>query len=418
MLRKLPIGINDFEELRNNGYIYVDKTEYIYNLIQNGKVYFMSRPYHFGKSLLLSTIKAYFEGKHSLFNGLKIDTLSRNNSNNGNNSNKTTKNNNTNNSNSTNDGWSSYPVFYFDFNNSRNCNSSKSSNSSSEDMEEALRVHLSSWEAIYGDEFKDRMLGERFRQLLRLAYEQTGKRAVVLVDKHNKSLYELENREYDRHNDTVFRTFFSSLKFSDRFLEFVFIAGVTKFEAGIFSDLNHLHDISQSIDYDEVCGITEREMREYFLPEIESMAVKQELSTEECIVRLKQTYGGYRFDRGGAEVCNPFSLLSALVEKNFDTYGLNTEITAFFADKIAGRENREAGKDGKNEGIEKLADITLYADDLLLSNYEIDTPDIVPILFHTGYLTIVDYNKKFRCYTLGFPNEEVKTNLLKNLLKH
>lgn len=399
MLRKLPIGINDFEELRNNGYIYVDKTEYIYNLIQNGKVYFMSRPYHFGKSLLLSTIKAYFEGKHALFNGLKIDTLSRNNSNK------------TNNSSNTNDEWTSYPVFYFDFNNSRNYNSSNGSNSSSEDMEEAIRVHLSSWEAIYGDEFKDRMLGERFRQLLRLAYEQTGKRVVVLVDKHNNSLYELENREYDRHNDTVFRTFFSSLKSSDRFLEFVFIAGVTKFEAGIFSDLNHLHDISQSMDYAEVCGITEREMREYFLPEIESMAVKQELSTEECIVRLKQTYGGYHFDREGAEVCNPFSLLSALVDKSFDTYGLNTEITAFFADKIAGRENSE---DVNNEGIKKLTDITLYADDLLLSNYEIDTPNIVPILFHTGYLTIVDYNKKFRCYTLGFPNEDVKKNLLKH----
>ena len=176
-----------------------------------------------------------------------------------------------------------------------------------------------------------------------------------------------------------------------------------------------MNDISQSIDYAEVCGITEREMREYFLPEIESMAVKQELSTEECIVRLKQTYGGYRFDRGGAEVCNPFSLLSALVDKNFDTYGLNTEITAFFADKIA---NRGHGENRGNVGFEKLTDITLYANDLLLSNYEIDTPDIVPILFHTGYLTIVDYNKKFRCYTLGFPNEEVKTNLLKNLLKH
>ena len=227
--RKLPIGIQDFEKIRNEGYIYVDKTEHIHNLVQSGAPFFLSRPRRFGKSLFLSTLKAYFEGKKELFEGLKIRGLEEENK----------------------DAWQRYPVFYIDFN--------KKNFKEDSALETVLDEHVRAWEAVYGDERSDRSLEERFRYCIERAVETTGKNAVVLVDEYDKPLLEGADEDMVEHNKAVFKGFFSTLKSYDRYLKFVFITGVTKFsKVSIFSDLNQLNDISLSLDYSGICGMDPR----------------------------------------------------------------------------------------------------------------------------------------------------------------
>ncbi|MBQ1662856.1 MAG: AAA family ATPase, partial [Treponema sp.] len=219
--RKLPIGIQDFEYLRTNGFTYIDKTKFVYHLSQNGKAYFLSRPRRFGKSLFLSTLRYYWEGRRELFEGLKITELEKDNP----------------------DAWKKYPVFYFDFN--------KKNFRRDTALEEVLDEHLRSWESVYGNEMSEKSLEERFRHLLVKAYEKTGLGCVVLVDEYDKPLLEtMDISEIEEHNKAVFKGFFSTLKSYDRYLRFVFLTGVTKFsKVSIFSDLNQLNDISLDFDY-------------------------------------------------------------------------------------------------------------------------------------------------------------------------
>ena len=232
--RKLPVGIQSFEKIIENHNIYVDKTEYIYKLVHTDVPYFLSRPRRFGKSLLLSTLRAYWEGKKELFRGLAIERLEQENPN----------------------AWQTYPVFYFDFN--------KANYQENGALNSVLKVNIEEWEKQYGKTTEDAPLGTRFGQLLRAASEQTGKRCVVLVDEYDKPLFEtMENRELVENNKAVFKGFFSSLKSEDAYIRFTFITGVTKFsKVSIFSDLNLLRDISMSMDYEEICGITQQEMTE------------------------------------------------------------------------------------------------------------------------------------------------------------
>ena len=240
-MRKLPIGIQDFEKIRKEKFVYVDKTDYIYHLVHSGKPYFLSRPRRFGKSLFLSTLRAYFEGKKELFEGLKIEQLERDNK----------------------DAWQEYPVFYIDFNK----NDFKSNNA----LEVVLDAHLKEWESNYGDEESDSALPIRFQYLIKKAAETTGKNAVVLVDEYDKPLLEGADNEMIEHNKAVFKGFFSTLKSYDRYLKFVFITGVTKFsKVSIFSDLNQLNDISLDQKYSGICGITETELVNDFTSEIQS----------------------------------------------------------------------------------------------------------------------------------------------------
>ena len=375
-MRKLPIGLQDFVGLRNDGYIYVDKTDYIYNLIHTGKVYFLSRPRRFGKSLLISTMKAYWQGKRELFKNLKIAKLKEND-------------------------WFSHPIFHFDFNgaNYQKCSSV---------LEKVLNNLLTDWEAIYGDKFKDRQLGERFKKLLQLSCEQTGQRAVVLVDEYDKPLLEvMEQPELEKHNKAVFKAFFSVLKEADEYLEFVFIIGVTKFEkVSIFSDLNQLRDISLNKDYAEICGITEQEIKDNFTPEIKTLAQEQGLSEEDCFSKLKQTYDGYHFHQNSIGVYNPFSLLNAFADCEFRSYWFETGTPTFLVNKIA----------NSSFDVRKFTNKTLYANERILSNYRADNPDLVPLLYQTGYLTISDYDAVSQEYTLSFPNKEVEYGLLESLI--
>ena len=376
--RKLPIGIQGFTGLRKDDYIYIDKTEYIYNLAHGGKEYFLSRPRRFGKSLLLSTMKAYWEGKKELFKGLKIEELEKNNP----------------------DAWKKYPVFHFDFNGE--------SYQVNGILEKVLDYQLTDWEENYGLKTRKENLSERFKDLLIEANKQTGLRAVVLVDEYDKPLLEVMDKpELEEHNKAVFKGFFSSLKKLDEYLKFVFITGVTKFEKiSIFSDLNQLRDISFTKDYAEICGITEKEIRSNFLPEILSLAREQELSEEECFAKLKQTYDGYHFYPKKTGVYNPFSLLNAFADGEFRSYWFSTGTPAFLVKKIA----------DSDFDIRKFTDKTIYANEAMLSDYRADNPDLVPLLYQTGYLTIIDYEKISREYTLSFPNEEVEYGFLENLM--
>ncbi|MBQ9610639.1 MAG: AAA family ATPase, partial [Lachnospiraceae bacterium] len=247
MMRKLPIGIQDFESIIKGDFIYVDKTRYIYNLVHMGKPYFLSRPRRFGKSLLLSTIRAYWEGKKELFKGLDIEELEKDNP----------------------DAWQEYPVFYFDFN--------KKDFQRESALEEVLNAHLVDWEKKYDLISEDIPIEERFQNLIKTAYERTGKRVVILVDEYDKPLLEvITDNDLEEHNKSVFKGFFSTLKSYDRYIEFEFLTGVTKFsKVSIFSDLNHLRDISLSEEYADICGITEAELKNAFMPEVEAMAAKQ-----------------------------------------------------------------------------------------------------------------------------------------------
>lgn len=377
--RILPIGIQSFEKIRDNQNLYVDKTEYIYRLVHSNAPYFLSRPRRFGKSLLLSTLKAYWEGKRELFDGLKITELEKDNP----------------------DAWNPYPVFYFDFN--------RDNFSQAEALERILDAHLDQWEKqyeVYAS--KDQSLSVRFQKLLKTAYEQSGRLCVVLVDEYDKPLIETAgNAELIEHNKAVFKGFFSTLKSEDAHIKFIFITGVTKFsKVSIFSDLNQLRDISMSADYAELCGITEQEMQANFMPEIERLAEEQSLTIEECLEKLKKTYDGYRFHQKGQGVYNPYSLLNALADREFDSYWYESGTPTFLVERLK----------KMNFDVRKFTDRTLYATKRMLKDYRDDNPDLIPLLYQTGYLTIKDYDVKNAAYTLAFPNEEVKYGFLESLL--
>ena len=374
--RKLPIGVQSFEKLREEGCLYVDKTEYVYRLTQNSTPYFLSRPRRFGKSLFLSTLKAYFEGKRGLFSGLAIEALTRDDP----------------------DAWQEHPVFYIDFN--------RANFKADLALEQVLEEHLADWEKIYGDEYSTRPLEARFQHLIVAAHEQTGRNVVVLVDEYDKPLLEGADVAMIEHNKNVFKGFFSTLKSFDQYIQFVFITGVTKFsKVSIFSDLNQLKDISLLPDYSAICGITEKEMTSVFMPEIEEFAASMNTTASDCVRKLAGMYDGYHFSYDSEGVYNPFSLLNALEDRDFRMYWFSTGTPTFLIDRL-----KESGFDAK-----QFASDEYYEDESSLTDYRLDDENPVPLFYQTGYLTIKDYDSEFRSYALGYPNEEVKYGFLKSL---
>ncbi len=376
-VRKLPIGIQNFESLRRDGYLYIDKTKYIYSLITEGKPYFLSRPRRFGKSLLLSTLKAYWEGKKELFHGLAIEELLKDDP----------------------EGFVPHPVLYFDFN--------KKNFLKEAALEDVLDEHLREWEDRYNIDSKNISLEERFRVVIKKAFETTEKGVIVLVDEYDKPLLEvMDDHDLEEHNKAVFKGFFSTLKSYDEYLKFVFLTGVTKFsKVSIFSDLNQLRDISMSKEYAGICGISESEIRMDLMPEIRRMAQYLKTDDEDCIARLRQMYNGYHFQPDTEGVYNPFSLLNALQDMKFGTYWFSTGTPTFLV-KILKSIDFDP---------ERFTDGTLYSDERSLSDYRADNPDPLPLLYQTGYLTILDYDEKFDSYMLGYPNAEVKYGFIESL---
>lgn len=376
--QKLPIGIQSFEKLITQDFKYVDKTRFIYDLVHNNVPYFLSRPRRFGKSLLVSTLNAYWLGQRELFRGLAIEALEVDNP----------------------DAWQPYPVFYFDFN--------RDDYRRDGALEDILRLHLSEWEKQYGCEGSTASLAIRFQNLLRNARNQSGKLCVVLIDEYDKPLLDLMGQdEQVEHNKAVMKGFFSSLKSCDSLIQFVFITGVSKFnKVSIFSDLNHLKDISVNEEYAGICGITEQELLDNFAAEIERLAQRQNLSKDACLDELRITYDGYHFHPNGVGVYNPFSLLNALSDGEFSSYWFETGTPTFLVDLV-----RQSDFD-----VRKFTDGTLFASEGMLSEYRADKPDPLPLLYQTGYLTIIGYDRESRCFTLGYPNAEVKYGFLENLL--
>ena len=376
--RLLPNGVQSFEKLRETNCLYVDKTEYVYDLVHKVAQFFLSRPRRFGKSLLLSTLRAYWEGKKELFSGLAIEKLEADNA----------------------DAWQPHPVFYFDFN-GRNYRKENA-------LEELLSSRLESWENTYGLDSNDKSLEERFEKLLITACENTGKRCIVLVDEYDKPLLDLiDMPELLERNKAVFKGFFSNLKSCDEYVRFVFITGVTKFhKVSIFSDLNHLRDISLNKQFSSVCGITESEMREYFSDEIAALAKEQDITNEECLEKLKMQYDGYRFHQNGEYVYNPYSLINAFDNKEFGAYWFETGTPTFLVKKL--HEN--------HFDVRRFSNQTIYANERQLKDYTGDMLDLVPLLYQSGYLTIAAFNSTRNRYTLAFPNEEVKYAFLESLM--
>ncbi len=374
----LPIGVQSFEKLREERCIYVDKTSYIYRLVHDVSQFFLSRPRRFGKSLLISVLRAYWEGKKELFSGLEIEKLESSNS----------------------EAWKSHPVFHFDFN-GRNY-----------EKENALETYLSSclekWEEIYKIKKGDKSLEDRFQNLLMVAHSQTGLRCVILVDEYDKPLLDLINEpKLQEHNKAVFKGFFSNLKNCDEDIRFVFITGVTKFhKVSIFSDLNQLNDISLNEDFSGICGITDNELRTYFSSEISATAQKRNITEEECLETLRNQYDGYRFHQNGIHVFNPYSLLKSFYDKEFGSYWFESGTPSFLVKQIR----------DMNFDIRRFTDNTIYASASMLKDYSAENPDPVPLLYQTGYLTISDYDPEVCEYTLAIPNDEVKYGFFQNLM--
>ena len=383
LTRKLPVGIQSFEKLRRDGYLYIDKTPFIWKLVQSSNPYFLSRPRRFGKSLFLSTLKAYFRGQKELFTDLYIEKAEEEQAAQENRS-----------------AWQEYPVFYLDFNiGNYNC---------METLTENLNIFLSQLEELYGSSDIEESSAKRFAGLLERAYKQTGKQAVILVDEYDKPLLQTMgvNEALNEQYRNTLKAFYSVIKTCDEYIRFAFLTGVTKFsKISIFSDLNNLRDISMEEDYAGICGITQEELEANFQPEIQVLADRQQLEYDQALAALKQWYDGYLFHPAGEGMYNPYSLLNAFVKKEIKSYWFATGTPTFLVNYL--KEAHYYIPD-LNENVE--------LDEEGLQTYRAAAEDALPILFQAGYLTIKKYITEARMYRLGFPNDEVRYGFLKNLL--
>ena len=372
MKKNYPVGIQNFEEVRKGNYCYIDKTALIYKLVDSGKYYFLSRPRRFGKSLLISTLEAYFQGKKELFEGLAIEKLEQE--------------------------WIEYPILHLDL------NTKKYENRSS--LNEILNQHLEKWEAVYGDEKKERSPEERFSYIIEKISKVTGRNVVILIDEYDKPMLQaIGNEELLTDYRNTLKAFYGVMKSCDRYIKFALLTGVTKFsKISVFSDLNNLMDISMSDRFANLCGITEKELYSNFQEEIIELGEKNGMTEEEAKAALKEMYDGYHFVEDSEDIYNPFSLLNTFAEMKFGSYWFETGTPTFLVELL---------KHSRYD-LHRLTEEMASADSL----GGIDTmySDPVPILYQSGYLTIKGYDKEFKVYYLGFPNKEVEEGFTKFLL--
>ena len=373
-MTKYPIGIQNFQSLREDGYAYVDKTAFVHELAQNGKYYFLSRPRRFGKSLLLSTIEACFQGKKELFRGLALEQLEKD--------------------------WTVHPVLHLDLNTGKYTDP--------EALVSSIEYHYYLWEKEWGPSKEGLSITDHFRDIIQRAYEKTGQKVVILVDEYDKPLLEAIGDEALQ-NDyrKTLKSVYGVAKTMDGYIQMAFFTGVTKFsKVSVFSDLNNLKDISLSQQYAEICGITEKEIRENFDEDVAQMAEANQLTKEECYAKLKENYDGYHFSKKSVGMYNPFSLINALCDKDFNDYWFETGTPTFLVETLK-RNNYE---------LENMTREEVTAD-LLGSLDAIDTNPL-PLLYQSGYLTIKDYKPRFDSYILGFPNGEVERGFTRFLFRY
>lgn len=373
--RKLPIGIQTFADIRTNGYLYIDKTAFVWRIANMGKPYFLSRPRRFGKSLLLSTLEAYFEGRKELFTGLAIEQLESD--------------------------WKRYPVLHLDLNAEKY--------DSPDRLIGMLSNQLTQWEFIYGKGDDETTVSTRFLGVIRRANEQTGMGVVVLVDEYDKPLLQaLTNDALLEEYRNILKAFYGVLKTADRYLRFVFLTGVTKFsQVSVFSDLNQLNDISMKPQYATICGITKDELINNFLPELEQLGEANQLTFEDTIERMKLLYDGYHFCEYSEGVFNPFSVLNVFDGFKFSNYWFQTGTPTFLVEIL-----KESNYDLRLllDGIEAPASSFV--------EYRVNSTNPIPLIYQSGYLTIKDYDKEFGIYLLTFPNEEVKYGFMNFLVPY
>ena len=375
-MRKLPIGIQSFEEIRKENYLYVDKTAMVYQLANVGKPYFLSRPRRFGKSLLISTFEAYFQGRKDLFEGLALANLETE--------------------------WERYPVLHLDLNAKKY--------ETSDDLAAMLNQYLEKWEQKYGNEKRNRSSEERFAYIIEQAYIQTGKQVVVLIDEYDKPLLQaiLDEPLLEEYRRTL-KAFYGVLKSADRYLRFVFLTGVTKFaQVSVFSDLNQLNDISMDYAYNSLCGITKEELSSNFVPEIKNLGEFLGLTFEEIVDRLEKQYDGYHFcEDTTVGLFNPFSVLNALQKLKLGNYWFQTGTPTYLVDLL-----KQSDYDLRLliNGIETT--------NSAFSEYRAEANNPLPMIYQSGYLTIKHYDKEVDLYTLKFPNDEVCYGFLNFLVPY
>ena len=371
-LKRLPVGIQTFSEVINLDCLYIDKTEYIWNMVHLSKYIFLSRPRRFGKSLLVSTLQAYFEGKRELFKGLAMERLEKE--------------------------WVEYPVLRFSM--------ASGKHMEKDQLERYLGNRLAEYEGMYGITHPATDKNDRFTAWIQAAYHKTGKKVVILIDEYDAPLLDVV------HEDTmlpvlrnVMRNFYSPLKASDPYLQFVFLTGITKFsQLSIFSELNNLKNISMRPDYAGVCGITEEEMLTQMTDYIDDFAQAQQITREDTITGLKRQYDGYHFTWPSPDIFNPFSLLNAFQDHDYTNYWFSSGTPTYLIEMLR-KFNAVPSKIGGGR--------------VLASAFDAPTENmksITPLLYQSGYVTIKDYNRATRLYTLDIPNNELRVGLMDSLL--
>ena len=373
-MMKFPVGVQTFEKIREEGYVYVDKTDLIHQLVSTGTIYFLSRPRRFGKSLLVSTLKNYFQGKKELFQGLAIEKLEKD--------------------------WFEYPVFHIDFNTT---NFLEPGN-----LEAKLNGYVSDWERIYGQNSNWTTIGDRFAYVLAQAHKQHGRRCVVLVDEYDKPILDvldmdiktnIQGTEYrlEDWNRSVLKSFYSVFKGADADLQFVLLTGVTKFsQVSVFSGFNQPDDISLASDYESLCGITQQEMESYFAKPIREMAERFKVDVPEMLQRLKNHYDGYHFSENLTDIYNPYSLLNAFKHKGLKDFWFSTGTPTYLLRLLS----------HSHENLDEMTG--RYYDPSEFVDYKADVEKPLPMIYQSGYLTIKEYDPDFGTFLLDFPNKEVK----------
>ena len=377
-MRLYPIGIQDFASIINDGFVYVDKTALVYQLARVKGVYFLSRPRRFGKSLLVSTLKYYFQGRKDLFKGLKMEGLEKD--------------------------WEEYPVFEIDFNGKDYTEAGA--------LKRTLEGTVSSWERIYGKSPDFEELGDRFAYVLHQAHLKTGKQCVVLIDEYDKPLLDVMDSDlttteggvemtFEERNRNTLKGFYSTFKAADADLRFVFLTGVTKFaQVSVFSGFNNARDISMNPNFETICGISQEELDTDFHDSIEDLAEANNMTFEETSHRLKDTYDGYHFSRKMTDIYNPFSLLNAFADTIFSDYWFATGTPTYLLRLLAHKKEDLSQIVGKEYSPQQFVD------------YRATVEAPVPMIYQSGYLTIKSYDPETERYVLDFPNKEVSKGFL------
>lgn len=362
---KYPIGIQDFEDLQRNGYAYVDKTNFVYKLADEGKYYFLSRPRRFGKSLFLSTLEAYFQGKKELFKGLAIYDLETD--------------------------WKKYPIFHIDLN---------TANFREKDsLYMVLNDYLTTWESKYGARESEATLALRFKGVIARAAEKEGCGVVILIDEYDKPILQtLRDPKLQAEHRAQLKAFYSVLKTQDRYIKFAFLTGVTKFgKVSVFSNLNNLTDISMDHRYISICGMTEKELLTNFKEGINELAEANGDTEEATIAKLKARYDGYHFEENTVGIYNPFSVLNTLANSRYDDYWFKANTHTFLFDILKKHDYC----------ITEFSKAQIKAN--MMNNVD-SNPFLV--IYQSGYLTIKSYDERFNSYQLGFPNKEIEEGIL------